>query len=72
MELEEKNRVDKLLSQKFNGDMVMSWLPKLMGKELGAAMNKFKNELGDEYREFILNSDFITIRNRFIEIYNDK
>jgi hypothetical protein len=70
-ELNEKDKEDKLLSQKFNGDMVITWLPNLMGKELGAAITKFRNELGDEYRDFILNSDYNTIYNRFMEIYNE-
>lgn len=69
-ELNEKDREDKILSQKFNGDMVMTWLPNLMGAELGAAITKFKNELGGNYKEFILNSDYDTIHNRFMEIYN--
>jgi hypothetical protein len=63
---------NKILSQKFNGDMVMSWLPKLQGKELGAAITKFKTALGDEYKYFILNSDYLTIRNCFMDIYNGK
>ncbi len=63
---------NRILSQKFNGNIVMSWLsPNLKGKELGAAISKFKNELGDEYRDFILNSDYNTIYNRFMEIYNE-
>jgi len=70
-ELNEKDKEDKLLSQKFNGDMVITWLPNLMGKELGAAITKFRNELGGEYRDFILNSDYNTIYNRFMEIYNE-
>jgi len=62
---------NKIMSQKFNGDMVMSWLPDLRGKELGQVMNRFKNELGDEYEEFILNSTYKEIYNRFIEIYEN-
>lgn len=63
---------NKILSQKFNGDMVMSWLPKLQGKELGTAITKFKTALGDEYKNFILNSDYLTIRNCFMDIYDGK
>jgi len=59
------------LSQKFNGDIVMAWLPKLKGKELGAAMTKFKDALGDEYREFVLGSDYSEIHDYFMEVYND-
>lgn len=68
--LAEKDREDKIIATKFNGDIVMSLLPILMGRELGAAIQKFKTHLGDEYREFILKSDFNTIMNEFLEVYN--
>ena len=68
-ELQRKDKENKILSQKFNGDIVMAWLPNLMGKELGAAMGKFRNALGDEYDDFILKNDYETIRKSFMEIY---
>jgi len=71
-ELEKKDKQNKILSQKFNGDIVMSWLPNLKGKELGNAMDKFKSDLGEEYDEFILNSSYDTIHNRFMSIYNNE
>ena len=71
-ELEMRDKENKILSQKFNGDMVMIWIPSLMGKELGQAINKFKNALGDDYKEFILNSRYDEIYNRFMEVYNEK
>jgi len=71
-DLEYQDKQNKILSQKFNGDIVISWLPNLMGKELGAAMTKFKTALGDEYEEFILNSTYKDIYNRFMEIYNEE
>lgn len=71
-DLKMEDTENRILSQKFNGDMVMSWLPKLQGKELGAAITKFKTALGDEYKYFILNADYLTIRNRFMDIYNGK
>lgn len=61
----------KIISTKFNGDMVMMWLPKLMGKELGNAMSKFKNSFGDDYNDFILNSSYGVIKKEFMRIYND-
>lgn len=70
-ELELLDKQNKIMSQKFNGDMVMSWLPNLQGKELGQAISKFKSALGDEYDEFILNSTYKEIYNRFIEIYEN-
>lgn len=74
-ELIELNKIDarnKMISQKFNGDIVMSWLPNLQGKALGLVISKFKNSLGDEYDEFILKSSYDMIRNRFMEIYHEK
>ena len=75
--LSELQRIDtqnKIMSQKFNGDIVMSWLPKLQGKELGHAMNKFKNsfeENDEDYMEFILNASYSTIQETFMNIYNE-
>lgn len=68
--LAEKDRKNKILAQKFNGDLIMSWLPDLKGKELGAAITKFKNTLGDDYDNFIFESDFDKIKNLFMNIYN--
>lgn len=73
-ELNDKDRVDNYISQKFNGDIVMSWLPNLQGKELGAAMSKFKNHFAsiDTFRTFVVDSDYETIRRNFMRIYNGK
>jgi hypothetical protein len=69
-ELKMKDREDKILSQKFNGDMVMSWLPNLQGKQLGQAITRFKDELGDNYRKFVLNANYNDIKERFMNTYN--
>ena len=74
-QLNELKRVDdenKLIAEKFNGDIVMTWLPDLKGKELGAAITKFKNGYGEGYNDFILNSNNITIQYYFMESYNEK
>lgn len=68
--LKKEDSKKKIISQKFNGDLVMSWLPNLQGKELGAAIVKFKESFGCEYDEFVLNSDYQTIRNAFMNVYN--
>lgn len=70
-ELEVHDKQNKILSQKFNGDIVMSWIPNLMGKELGAAITKFRTALGDDYKEFILSSTYSQIHNRFMELYEE-
>ena len=69
--LREKDSLDMFISQKFNGDIVMSWLPNLKGKELGEAMSKFKNQFeGDDFKTFILTADYQTIYKKFMHVYN--
>ncbi len=70
--LQEEDRINNVISQKFNGDMIMGWLPNLQGRELGMAIGKFKESFDSEedYREFILNSTYDVIYKSFIEIYN--
>lgn len=70
--LKELNEIDsknKIISQKFNGDIIMSWIDDLNGNELGRAINLFKTTLGDDFESFILNNDHNTIRNKFLNIY---
>lgn len=69
--LKEEDRLNNVIAQKFNGDIVMIWLPELQGKQLGAAMSLFKQSLGDEYREFMLNSSYTAIQERFMKVYNE-
>jgi len=64
------DRDNKIMSQKFNGDLVMSWLPDLQGKQLGHAMTKFKESLGDGYDIFILKASFNEIKDAFMNTYN--
>lgn len=68
--LDAMDRENKIISTKFNGDMVMMWLPELQGKQLGAAIAQFKEHLGDEYRDFVLNGSFLSIKNEFMAIYD--
>jgi len=72
-DLQAKDRENKILSQKFNGDIVMSWLPDLKGKQLGHAITGFKQSFEDdeEYREFVLNANFDAIQERFMNTYNE-
>lgn len=73
-ELQRVDSVNKILSQKFNGDLVISWLPNLKGKELGHAIRIFKESFDDDedYREFILNAKYAAIEERFMETYNEQ
>lgn len=72
--LQKLDTLNKILSQKFNGDIIMSWLPNLQGKELGNAIRKFKESFNDynDYKEFILNGSFNEIKDRFMKIYNNE
>jgi len=70
--LRKEDAMNKTISQKFNGDLVMAWYPNLQGKELGAAISKFKEALGDDYKEFILNGTYRIIQERFMEIYDEQ
>ena len=69
--LREKDSLDMFISQKFNGDIVMSWLPNLKGKELGEAISKFKSQFeGNDFKTFILTADYQTIYKKFMQVYN--
>jgi len=70
--LRSKDKENKILSQKFNGDIVMTWLPDLKGKQLGRAITGFKEsfESEEEYRIFVLTSSFVTIQEHFMNTHN--
>lgn len=68
--LRKADALKKVIAQKFNGDIVMTWLPNLQGKELGAAMSKFREYLDDTYDEFILNESYDKIKEHFMYVYN--
>ena len=67
--LNENNRINKMLCEKFNGNIIMTWFPDLQGKELGNIMRLFKEELGDDYDNFILNNDIKIICKKFMFVY---
>jgi hypothetical protein len=64
--------LNQKISEKFNGEIVMSWFPRLKGKVLGKAMGKFKDCLGVNYDDFILNSSIEDIKYYFMKVYNGK
>jgi len=65
--LEKKNAINKALSEKFNGKVVMKWLPELKGKELGNAMSRFSEFIGNDYVNFILTNNINKIKEEFIK-----
>lgn len=72
-EFKKIDKENKILSQKFNGDMIMTWFPDLKGKQLGEAITVFKESFEDmdDYRVFVLNASFDAIHERFISIFHD-
>jgi hypothetical protein len=69
--LKNDDAINRIISQKFNGDIVMLWIPILKGKELGNAIAKFRNALGDDYNNFILNNNYNSIHDYFMNVYNE-
>lgn len=70
-QIEEFKKIDnenKELSIKFNGNLIMSVLPELKGKELGDAITNFKSEFED-FRKFLLKNNSEEIINNFKNWY---
>ena len=64
---ERKVAIDEMVSEKFNGRIIMERFPNLKGKELGNAIGKFKNEI-ENWNNFILANNLDIIFNKFKEI----
>jgi len=71
-ELDKADEINRRLSNKLNGKLIMKWIPGLEGKELGNAINKFRETLGDDYNDVVLHSSPDSLKNKFIEIYNEQ
>jgi hypothetical protein len=69
-ELKDKDNVDKYMSEKFNGNIIMQWLPELKGKELGDAITTFKCYWGNKFGDYIVNTSIDDIRDCFMLVYN--
>jgi hypothetical protein len=69
-DLQAQDEFNQALAEKFNGNIVMEWLPELQGKELGVAMGKFKEELGADYNGMITDLPIEDIRDLFMKIYS--
>lgn len=54
-EFEQEVKLDKQVSEKFNGKIIMDNFPNLKGKELGYVIDKFKKSK-DDYNTYILNN----------------
>lgn len=68
--LKRQDEINRQLAEKFNGNIIMEWLPNLKGKELGDMISKFKKRFGSDYNDFILKNNINKIKSEFIELYN--
>ena len=68
-ELDKKDKINRQVSEKFNGKLIMKWIPGLKGKELGNMITNFKKELGDNYKNYILETPQEEIKKQFIKFY---
>lgn len=71
-ELKEKDEINRQLAEKFNGNLVMEWLPELKGKKLGEAISEFKKHLGDSYNETVLTSSTKELQELFQNVYEGR
>jgi hypothetical protein len=71
-ELKQKDLKDFYLAEKFNGKLVMEWLPELKGKELGQAIKNFRDYLGDAYETIVSAASQDELRQIFMDVYNGK
>lgn len=69
-----KQEENKIISNKFNGNLIMSIYPNLKGKELGDSITKFKKYIEDKYdtsfTEYVLDTEETYILKEFDNFYN--
>lgn len=70
--LDARDSINKRLSENFNGRLVMEWVPGLFGKDLGDAIRKFTDHLGEHYEHIVLECTEDELRERFLEVYEQK
>ena len=68
--LAQKDLKDFYLAEKFNGNLVMEWLPELKGKELGQAIGKFKDYWGEDFDNYIMTFPIENIKECFMKVYH--
>lgn len=69
--LDARDEINRQLSEKFNGRLVMEWIPDLEGKMLGNAMKNFKVFLGDHYEHIVLETTEEELKERFVDHYKN-
>jgi hypothetical protein len=70
--LKQKDEHAKMVAEKFNGEIVMEWLPELKGKELGQAIGKFKDYWGEDFDSYIANLPIEVIKECFMKVYHGR
>lgn len=70
-EFKEKDEINRQISEKFNGNVIMSWI-NVSGKELGELITKFRSHLGNDYKNFIMVNDINSIRDQFFKVCVDE
>lgn len=70
LELKEKEKVQKQIKEKFNGNLLMELFPELSGKSLGQFIGNFKStfESDEDFNKFVLNNIQEKINNT-LEMY---
>jgi hypothetical protein len=69
--LEARNVINKELSGKLNGRLIMEWIPGLEGKALGDVIREFKTFHGSKYEETVLGQSSEELRDYFINYYEN-
>lgn len=67
--LDEKDKINKQLSEKLNGRIIMEWIPGLEGKALGDVIREFRNFHGNKYEETVLNQSPEELKDYFLNYY---
>lgn len=68
--LNEKNEINCQVNKKFNGRIIKNLIPQLKDKILGNFIREFKEDLGDSYKEIILNLSSNEIELKIKSFYN--
>jgi predicted thioredoxin/glutaredoxin len=58
----------KRLQEKFNGNLLMEWLPGISGKELGQFIQDFKRQFVD-FEAFVLNHKAQEVKQQVLDFY---
>lgn len=69
-ELRKEELFKKSLAEKFNGELVMEWSGKTEGKEVGLLLERFKNYVEKDFKQYLIDTDKEIIEKHFKEFFN--